>query len=105
VTQLEQRQTRRFELRLPFELVRAGSQRVLRLGETKNVSSKGVLFTSDSEIEIGDSVEYIITLPVYRNSVKVRLHCVGKVVRQELGPERMPIFAATVDRYHFVQGR
>ena len=45
---IEQRKHQRFELRLPFEVVRNGSPMIVR-GETKNVSSAGVLFTAEGE--------------------------------------------------------
>jgi len=34
---------------MPVELVRAGSESVSRAGETRNMSSGGVLFTSEAE--------------------------------------------------------
>ena len=43
--QTEQRKTKRFELRLPIELVRTGAERLERYSETRNISSGGVLFT------------------------------------------------------------
>lgn len=99
---IDQRRNQRYELRLPFELVRTGSQPVGRTGETLNLSSGGVLFTSDAEIEVGQSIEFIITLPT-----KVRLRCIGKVVRTErplTQPELEGNVAATVERFEFVRG-
>jgi hypothetical protein len=69
-------------------------------GETRNVSSSGVLFTSKSPVPVGDAIEYMITFPKapgVRNEVKLR--CVGKVLRQE----REFSFAATLERYEFVR--
>ena len=62
-TSVEQRKARRFELRLPLELVRNGSIALSKSGETRNLSSVGVLFRSDASLRIGDAVEYMITLP------------------------------------------
>lgn len=70
------------------------------MGETKNVSSTGVLFTSPSPVEVGESIEYMITLPKAKGSrVDVRLRCVGKVLRGDRPSE----FAATLERYEFLR--
>lgn len=98
----EQRKSKRFELRLPLELVRSGSQTVCRNGETRNLSSCGVLFTSDGPIEVGEPIEYMITLPTNPNAAgEVRLRCVGKVLRLD----DPATFAATLERYEFVRSR
>ncbi len=105
----EQRRNRRFELRLPLELVRADAQPSSEVVETMNLSSGGVLFTSGQKIEIGARIEYVITLPGSPDSSdQVKLHCVGKVVRRELGPtengETEPTaIAATLERYEFIR--
>jgi len=88
----EQRKSQRFNLKFPMELVRVGATNLNTAGETRNLSSNGVLFTTASEVGIGDSVEYQITLPQ-----EVRLKCVGKVVRVD----RDDTFAATLERYEF----
>jgi hypothetical protein len=94
----EQRKSQRFDLRLPFEIVGNGSKSATR-GETKNVSSCGVLFTSKKPVEVGDAIEYYITLPSAAAGAQVQLHCMGKVVR-EAAPSA---FAATLERYEFVR--
>lgn len=97
---MEQRKAQRFDLKLPFELIRTGSVPASRQGETKNVSSSGVLFDSDVSLRIGEPVEYIITLPTSPTpGIQVRLRCMGKVVRmvKETG------IAATLERYEFVR--
>ena len=72
------------------------------VGETKNVSSSGVLFTSDASIAVGEPIEYLITFPRPAGSrLDVRLRCVGTVLRED--PELK--FAATLERYEFVRGR
>jgi len=95
----EQRKHQRFELRLPFEVVRNGSPMTVR-GETKNVSSAGVLFTAEGNLPLGESIEYLITLPRSPGmSREVRLHCVGKVLREH----SQSAFAATLERYEFLR--
>ncbi len=95
---IEQRKARRFELRLPFELVRTGSHSISQVGETRNLSSAGVLFTVELHGSPGDTVEYLITLPTPPGSQRVRIRCLGKVVRL-IGTE----VAATLERYEFVR--
>ena len=97
----EQRKSRRFDLKLPLELLRNGAHRLLESGETTNLSSSGVLFRSGANLAPGDIVEYVITLPTSTESVDVRLKCRGKVVRRNEEAEA----AATLERWEFVRGR
>jgi hypothetical protein len=93
----EQRKHQRFNLRLPFQIVGSGRS-VKTTGETKNMSSAGVLFISQSPVAVGDPIEYLITFPKASGSrSEVRLRCVGKVVREDTELA----FAATLERYEF----
>jgi hypothetical protein len=98
---MEKRKAQRFELKLPLELIRKGSQALSEHGETKNLSSVGVFFEAGATLGIGEPVEYMITLPSTpgHGDHKVRLHCLGKVVR--ISPETG--VAATLERYEFVR--
>jgi hypothetical protein len=98
---MEKRKAQRFELKLPLELIRKGSQALSEHGETKNLSSVGVFFEAGATLGIGEPVEYMITLPstAGMSDHKVRLHCLGKVVR--ISPETG--VAATLERYEFVR--
>lgn len=95
---IEQRKSRRFELKLPLELLRTGSVKTQLNGETKNVSSVGVLFYLEAEVSPGNAIEYLITLPTAPSADFVRIRCLGKVVRVD-GAE----VAATLERYEFVR--
>ncbi len=95
----EQRKSRRFDLTLPIELLRSGRLTLLEGGETKNVSSCGVLFRSTGRVALGDIVEYTITLPSTSADIEVRLRCKGRVVRRVADLE----VAATLERYEFVR--
>jgi hypothetical protein len=98
---MEQRKNQRFDLRLPFEIV-GGAAKNKSKGETRNVSSCGVLFMSKMPVEVGTSIEYLITLPKAPGARSdVRLRCIGKVVRSE----EQSRFAATLERYEFVRQR
>ena len=96
---IEQRKNQRFDLRMPFEvLVSRDKTRVT--GETRNVSSSGVLFTSQKQLPLGEPIEYLITFPKAPSSrAEVRLRCVGKVVREE--PDTG--YAASLERYEFMR--
>jgi len=100
---VEQRKTRRFTLQLPLALTRAGNLRLSEAGFTQNISSCGVLFTSQRQLDIGGPIEYIITL-IDESQNPVNLRCVGKVVRQVHASERNAV-AATMERYEFVRSR
>lgn len=96
---VEQRRSRRFELRLPVKLVRAGTLPIQKTAETRNVSSTGVLITTDTRVPIGECIEYLITLPVMGDGdTAVRLRCMGKVVRHDVFAS-----AATLERYEFLR--
>ena len=97
---MEQRRNQRFDLRLPIEIV--GGADPVSKGETKNVSSCGVLFAASTSVAVGDPIEYLITLPKARGvRINVRLRCIGKIVRGSDDSE----FAATLERYEFVRER
>ena len=58
----------------------------------------GVLFTAETHVSPGDTLEYLITFPTAPDTARVRIRCLGKVVRS-MGPE----IAATLERYEFVR--
>ena len=100
-TVLEQRKNQRFALRLPLEIIRSGGV-PKAIGETRNVSSTGVLFSSPAPVAVGQAIEYAITFPRIPGSrVEVRLKCVGKVLRGD----SEATFAATLERYEFIRAR
>jgi hypothetical protein len=104
---MEQRRTRRFPMQLPLSITRSGAERVVFSGQTRNISSSGVLFTAEREPDLGGPIEYIITLN-HEGDHAVNLRCVGKVLRAEpLNSVREPLpgyqIAATLERYEFVR--
>lgn len=106
---MEQRRTRRFKLQLPLSITRAGAERVTLSGLTRNISSSGVLFTTEREPDLGGPIEYIITLN-HDGPQSVNLRCIGKVLRAERmigsADASAPLafqIAATLERYEFVR--
>jgi hypothetical protein len=107
---MEQRRTRRFQLHLPLSITRSGHDRVALAGYTRNISSSGVLFTTEGEPDLGGPIEYVITLN-REGAAAVNLRCIGKVVRADRvlldSDPRQSAFqiAATLERYEFVRER
>ena len=102
----EQRKASRFNLKLPLRLIRVGSQHVSRVVETQNVSSLGVLFENETPMAVGDSIEYVITLPAQTAGPEVAIRCLGKVVRHQPPHDNLhaaPATAATLERYEFLR--
>jgi hypothetical protein len=104
---MEQRRTRRFKLRLPLSITRAGAERTAAAGYTRDISSNGVLFTTEREPDLACPIEYVITLnPDAPRAVSLR--CIGKVIRAErlegeAGPVPAYQVAATLERYEFIR--
>jgi hypothetical protein len=104
---IEQRRTKRFDLELPLEIVRAGSEKMSEMGTTRNISSGGVLFVSTKGMEIGGPVEYVVTLTSGTSGV-VNLRCMGKVLRLEKtatedGQSAPVVVAISLERYEFMR--
>lgn len=100
----DQRKTKRFDLRLPLELLRGGRLPAGKPCETKNLSSGGVLFRSAEPIEVGELIEYRITFPPKTGGdAKLQLRCRGKVLRLQANGSGATSIAATLERYEFVR--
>lgn len=106
---MEQRRTRRFKLQLPLAITRSGVDKITVAGRTNNISSSGVLFTTEAEPDLaGGSIEYMIELN-HEGPQTVHLRCIGKVVRLQRsqagitdGSNAYQV-AATLERYEFVR--
>lgn len=104
VGNVEHRRAQRFPMQLPLAVTQLGAEWTPLSGRTQNISSAGVLFTTEQERELGDLIEYVITLPTAARH-RVTIRCNGKVVRcekteQDPGPYQV---AATLDRWEFVR--
>jgi len=101
---VEQRRSQRFELHLPLRVKRTSAGQVSHAALTRNMSSTGVLFASEAEVQIGGAIEYEVTIG-NAEGVAVDLRCVGKVVRLEKSSREAPAYlvAATLDRYQFIR--
>ncbi|MBY0508286.1 MAG: PilZ domain-containing protein [Bryobacteraceae bacterium] len=105
----DQRRSKRFDLKLPVEVIRPHHSPAHLVGETCNISSNGVLFKTDHPVEVGESLEYYVTLPTAPSPTeRLRLRCVGKVVR--IAPTSLLsfddyAFGVTMERYEFMRQR
>ena len=102
---IEQRRTKRFEMELPVEIIRTGSDQVSETGITRNISSGGILFVGEKTLEVDSPVEYVVTLASGNNGV-VHLRCMGKVLRLETFPSEESeapsvVVAVSLERYEF----
>ena len=106
---VEQRRARRFQLHLPLSIARFGECATLD-GFTRNISSRGVLFTSARVPALGGSIMYVIVLKD-EGAQSTSLRCIGRVLRADIigtRPEKdYPNYqiAATLERFEFVRGR
>ena len=104
---IDQRRSKRFELNLPLEIVRAGTERISQVVRTSNISSGGVLFKSPRQLEIGGPIEYVVTLTSGASGA-VTLRCMGKVLRLETtysteSEDPSYVVAASLERYEFLR--
>jgi len=97
----EQREFRRFDISLPVELTQAGPRRLSDHLRTRNVSANSVLMSTPSvPVEVGQEVEYFVTLPTVQTpGTVVRLRCLGHVVRRDVDQGTL---TASIERYEFV---
>lgn len=105
----ERRTTRRYDLTLPIS-IRAAAERVIdrQFGRTRDISTRGLFFVIDQDMEAGSELEITLTLPAeITNGTDVFVRAQGKVVRVERrieeGEPRMGV-AAIIERYDIIRG-
>lgn len=97
----EQRNTRRFQLKLPVAV--SSNHGELIDAETKDVSARGVFFYVDSAMEEGSQIEFTLTLPPDITLTEaIKVHCVGRVVRVDKKDGTEIGIAAAIEQYDFV---
>lgn len=95
----EKRRYRRYDLRLPVEVIKIGDRHAGLHLQSRNISCRGVLFEDpEGQLDRGQLIEFLVLLPSAEEGVQVRLHCKGTVVRRD----RMRLStAAALQRYEF----
>lgn len=100
----EKRRAQRFPLALPvaIRLPEDNEQTTVR---TKDISSTGVYIEFNTPLEVGSSLEFVLTLPAEITKGRtVRVKCKGKVVRvDQTSPGNGVGVAATIERYEFLR--
>jgi c-di-GMP-binding flagellar brake protein YcgR len=104
----ERRTARRYDLTLPVS-VRSGAERLVAKqdGKTRDVSTKGLYFVVEQDVQAGSDLDITLTLPgEITHGTDVLVRAQGKVVRVEKrledGEERLGI-AAVIERYDIVR--
>jgi len=105
----ERRRTRRYDLTLAIS-IRFRSERTLgrQDGKTKDISTRGVYFVIDKDMDAGSELDMTLTLPAeFTNDTDVYVRVQGKVVRVERrleeGEPRLGV-AAVIERYDIIRG-
>lgn len=105
----ERRTTRRYDLSLPVLIrVPAEKQTESQMGKTRDISTRGLYFVMDQDLQAGSELDLTLTLPAeVTNGSEVFVHAQGRVLRVEPriedGSARMGV-AAVIERYDIVRG-
>jgi len=106
----ERRTNRRYDLSLPV-VIRVPAERALdsQQGKTRDVSTRGLYFVVDQNMESGSQLDITLTLPAeITHGSEVLIRALGKVVRVERrmedGNARMGV-AAVIERYDIFRGK
>jgi hypothetical protein len=99
----ERRTSRRFTMALPLLLrLDKSSGPVEKIGETRDVSFRGLYFWTQEELAAGIPIEFVLTLPKEITMTRdVKIHCFGRVIRVE-GQQETRGVAARIERYEFL---
>jgi PilZ domain len=105
----ERRSTRRYDLSLPI-VIRMPAERVLATqnGKTRDISTRGLYFVIDQNLEAGSELDITLTLPSeITRGIEVFVRASGKLVRVEQkmedGTNRLGV-AAVIERYDIIRG-
>lgn len=70
---------------------------------TRDVSYRGLYFLADSKFDVGNEIEFVITLPQQvTQSGDVNIRCSGQIVRIEPVENGRVGIAAKIARYEFM---
>jgi c-di-GMP-binding flagellar brake protein YcgR len=104
----ERRTARRYDLSLPVNVRVPVNRETGQRGQTRDISTRGVYFTTQKELTPGAEVDFTLTLPpeiTNGSEVLVRAH--GRVVRidkrQDEEFESVGV-AAVIERYDIIRG-
>jgi c-di-GMP-binding flagellar brake protein YcgR len=106
----ERRTARRYDLSLPI-IIRIPDyhQDDSQEGKTRDISTRGLYFVIEQDLEAGSELDITLTLPAeITHGTEVFVRALGKVVRVERrtedGTARMGV-AAVIERYDIIRGQ
>lgn len=106
----ERRTARRYDLSLPI-IIRIPDERQddSQEGKTRDISTRGLYFVIEQDLEAGSELDITLTLPAeITHGTEVFVRALGKVVRVERrmedGTARMGV-AAVIERYDIIRGQ
>jgi len=106
----ERRTARRYDLSLPI-IIRVPAERAMdsQQGKTRDISTRGLYFVVDQNLQAGSELDITLTLPAeITHGTEVFVRALGKVVRveqrSEEGDLRMGV-AAIIERYDIIRGQ
>jgi hypothetical protein len=105
----ERRTTRRYDLSLPVIIrIPTEGQVDSQEGKTRDISTRGLYFVIEQDLEAGSELDITLTLPAeITHGTEVFVRALGKVVRVERrmedGTARMGV-AAVIERYDVIRG-
>src|SRR5438445_13893840 len=106
----ERRNARRYDLSLPV-IVRIPTERPNenQNGKTRDISTRGLYFVIDQDLEAGSELDITLTLPAeITHSTEVFVRALGKVVRVERRAAERELrvgVAAVIERYDIIRGQ
>ena len=99
----ERREARRFTMSLPMRVLPREAKGYELDAHTRDLSYRGLYFLTDAKFEIGNEIEFVITLPQQMTQAgDVNIRCLGEVVRIEPTENGRVGIAAKIARYEFV---
>ncbi len=99
----ERREARRFTMSLPMRVLPREAKGHELDAHTRDLSYRGLYFLTDAKFEIGNEIEFVITLPQQMTQAgDVNIRCLGEVVRIEPTENGRVGIAAKIARYEFV---
>jgi PilZ domain len=100
---VERRAARRFSMMLPLKVRFAAESGITEhVGETRDVSFRGLYFLIEASVETGSSIEFVLTLPQQITLAgDVHIRCYARVLRVEQHNGRRGV-AARIERYEFL---
>jgi len=105
----ERRTARRYDLSLPV-IIRIPAERKddPQQGKTRDISTRGLYFVIEQDLEAGSELDITLTLPAeITHGTEVYVRAMGKVVRVErCSEDGTPTLgvAAVIERYDIIRG-